>query len=229
MKKKIIACIYILILVVCFKPVFNYFYNQSMVKYDEEGYLVNAKPLLFMNFYQPYIAHYNNGNCYYHEKDYQAAIDEYQAALRANPPKKKECSVRINLALAMIKQLGDDYAEPDKVQDSIATLEEARKILLEDDCATELGDGHSETAEELKLEIEKILEELKKQQNNEENPSEDDKKEDEQNNADDEYENNLKEELQQQQSEAYQERQEQMQFYEEMDMEYNWDYGEVIW
>ncbi len=162
MKKKVIACIYILILVVGLKPVFNYFYNESIVKYDKQDYLVNATPLLFMNFYQPYVAHYNNGNCHYKGLDYQAAIADYRAALRANPPKNKECSIRINLVLAMLQQLGDDYAEPDQIQNSIATLEEARNILLEDDCATESGDGHSKTAEKLKEEIEKILEELNK-------------------------------------------------------------------
>ena len=44
------------------------------------------------------------------------------------------------------------------VEASIETLKEARSVLLEDSCATENGDGHSETAEKFIAHIESCQE-----------------------------------------------------------------------
>ena len=49
-----------------------------------------------------YIYFYNQGNDRYERLDYTGAIESYEQALNANPPHFKECSVRVNLALAMI-------------------------------------------------------------------------------------------------------------------------------
>lgn len=229
MKKKIIICIYVVLLLVCGKQVFNYFYNEYIIDNYEEGFLVDTNPLRFLNIYEPYVAHYNMGNSYYLDHDYETAISEYHKALEYNLPTNKECSIRINLSLAMIKNLGDDYAESDNIKGSINTLKEARDVLLKEDCATKDGDGHSKTAEELKEEIEKLLEELEAQAEGEE-VSDDSKKEiDNQETKEDELENNIKEELQQIQSDSYQERQEQLQFMEEFDMEINFDLETPIW
>lgn len=78
-------------------------------------------------------------------------------------PEEKECAIRINLALAMIGTMDEDYEAPQHVDTSLEILRRARDILLEKDCATESGDGHSETAEQLKEEIEAWMEQLDQQ------------------------------------------------------------------
>lgn len=229
MKKKIIIFIYIVLLLVCGKQVFNYFYNEYIIDNYDEGYLVDTSALSFLNIYEPYVAYYNVGNCYYLEHNYEMAISEYSKALECNLPANKECSIRINLALAMIKNLGDDYTEPDNIKQSINTLKEAREILLKEDCATQDGKGHSETAQELKEEIEELLEELEAKNEGEETSDDNKKEVNNQEKEEEELENNIKEELQQIQSHAYDERQEQLQFMEEFDMEINFDFESPIW
>ena len=137
--------------------------------------------------------------------------------------------MRINLALAMIKNMGKDYDSEEKVESSLETLKEARNILLENNCATENGDGHNETAEELKEEIDEMIEELektKKKDIDDDNRSNDDPKE----KKDDETkEQDIKENLQKQQQEAYKERAGSLESYEEFEYEMNFDLDGRVW
>ena len=227
MKKKWIIAIYILLLLIFFKLTFNFFYNGWVImKYNMHDYSVDFSALMPFNFFQPYIAHYNNGNIYYQEEDFEAAIKEYSTALTRNPPKYRECSIRINLALAKLGLLEDDYTDPAKRESTIAGLKEARAVLLEDNCATEEGDGHSKTAEKLKEEIDRLLEELQAQP---EPGDETQESTPEQQQAEDELENSIREELQQNQSDAYKEREEEMQFIEDLELDYNFFNDGGIW
>lgn len=230
MKKKVIICIYILLSLIFLKQAFNYFYNESVIrKYNNGNYSTDVSALYFLNCFQPYIAHYNNGNIYYQEGNYDKAIEEYYKALELNPPKYKECSIRINIALAMLERLGDDYAKPERVEETIEELNAAIDVLLEDGCATEEDDGHSETAEQLKEEIEDLIEKLQEQSESEPQPDDNNQSQPEQQDEQDSYENNVMEQLQEIQSEAYLEREEGMQSLEEYDMDYNFDYDGSIW
>lgn len=177
-----------------------------------------------------YIFLYNKGNKLYERYDYVGAIEQYQKALAANPPHFKECSVRVNLALAMIYNMGEDFAEPENVESSIETLLAARDILLEDDCATEAGDGHSEPAQQLKEEIDKLLEQLQ------EPPSGPEQSENENESGgggqppiDEETEQGIQEELQGIQNNSYEERQEYIQMGEDIDASINFDFNDKIW
>ena len=178
-----------------------------------------------------YIFYYNKGNRLYERFDYVGAIEQYENARDAFPPHFKECSIRVNLALAMIYNMGPDFAAPENVENSIATLMEARDILLEDGCATEEGDGHSEPAQQLKEEIDKLLEQLQQQQQSStpSNPDDEDTSEEPPANPiPEEEEEDIKEELQENQADAYEERQEGLQFGDEYDSDINFgDYG--IW
>ena len=217
-------------LIVCIKLAFSYIYNECLIdKYNDNDYSSDTDPLLFCNWVQPYLAHYNMGNIHYQNKEYDYAIEEYQTALDLNPSQERECSVRINLALAMIKTLGEDYANEEKLEASIAKLKEARGILLEDGCATDDGDGHNETAEQLKREIDQLIDELEKKQQTtfnggnapQDNP--DEKKDD------DTYEQDIKKKLQQQQIDSYRERTESQQNYKEWNNEMNFDADGRVW
>ncbi|MBQ9233758.1 MAG: tetratricopeptide repeat protein, partial [Lachnospiraceae bacterium] len=127
---------------------------------NESAYSGNANALTFANVYQSYIAHYNRGNIFYNQKNYDEAIKEYNKALDCHIPEKKECSVRINLALSIIGKIPSEYDSPDNIDSTLATLREAREVLLPDDCANDEGTGHSKEAEKLKKEIDDLIEEL---------------------------------------------------------------------
>ena len=232
MKKKILIGIYIVMLLICGKLAFNYIYNLAVTYcYHQNNYSVTMKPLFVLNLSEPYIAHYNQGNLYYKNNRFEDAITSYKKALELNPPKEKECAIRINLALAMLGTMDEDYAAPENVDTSLEILKGARAVLLEKDCATENGDGHSETAEQLKEEIDALIEQLEQQSTSQSEPEEDEKTEEEnqQQEAEDEFEDNVKKALQEKQSKANQERQESIEYYEELDKDYNFDADGYIW
>ena len=232
MKKKILIGVYIIMLLVCGKQAFNYIYNAVVIYcYHQNNYSVNTKPLLVYNWLEPYVPHYNQGNIYYKNNRFEDAITSYKEALELNPPKDKECSIRINLSLSMLGTMDEEYAAPENVDTSLEILKGARDVLLEEDCATENGDGHSETAEQLKEEIEAMIEQLENQSEPASDPEEEEKKEEDNNQkeAEDEFEDNVKKALQEKQSKANQERQESMEYYEEFDKDYNFDSDGYIW
>ena len=230
MKKKIIACVYLIMLIVCIKLAFSYIYNECLIdKYNDNDYSSDTDPLLFCNWVQPYLAHYNMGNIHYQNKEYDYAIEEYQTALDLNPSQERECSVRINLALAMIKTLGEDYANEEKLEASIAKLKVARGILLEEGCATDDGDGHNETAEQLKREIDQLIDELEKKQQTTSNSGNAPQDNPDEKKDDDTYEQDIKKKLQQQQIDSYRERTESQQNYEEWNNEMNFDADGRVW
>ena len=235
MKRKFITCIYLVLFFICAKQLFTYMYNENLIsKYNKQVYHTSTAPLFVLNFFEPYIAHYNAGNIYYQNGEYSNAIKEYEKALEKKTPKFKECSIRINLALSMIGLIGEDYDTPEKIDATIDQLKEARSVLTENRSANEDGDGHSDTAEKLKEEIDELIEELenKKTGSSSSQDDEDKKKEEEkkqEQKTDDTKEANIKEQLQQQQSDSYLEREAEIQSAEEWNMEINFDTDEGIW
>lgn len=200
MKRKIIAAAFILLIVLCCFLFFRYIFI------------------------------FNKGNRLYERFDYPSAIEQYQNALEAHPPHFKECSVRVNLALAMIYNMGEDFAAPENIENSIKTLMEARDILLEDGCASDEGDGHSEPAQQLKEEIDKLLEQLQQQQNPDQSEDESDGGEGGgQPPIDEETEQQIQQELQDIQNQGQEERIEEQQIQEDLESELNFDYGYKIW
>ena len=250
MKNKILLILYFFFLVIIGKLIFTYAYNERVIKkVNANTYTGSADALTFANFYQSYIAHYNRGNIYYNQHNFDEAIKEYNKALECHVPDKKECSIRINLALSIIGKIPSDYDTPDNIDATIATLKEARAVLLPDGCADDEGTGHSREAEKLKQEIDdliKELEEKKEQQNNqnqndgnEDNQNQDDQKQEEKENEDDtestetdaeeEKIDQLEQQFIEQQNEAYDERQEEMDsMYELYNYDFNFD-NQGIW
>lgn len=229
-KKKCIICIYIVLLVIFVKLMFNFIYNEVMIaKYNKGSYSSDVSALMVFNWFQPYIVYYNNGNISYQEDNFDMAIEEYAKALAMNPPKYKECSIRINMALAMIGRMGEDFDAPENVDNSIAQLTAAKDVLLTDNFATEEDDGHSKTAEELKEEIEEMIKKLQEQKESASESKDDGEESKEQKSVEDELENNLKQQLQQIQSEAYKDRELESQFMEELTLDMNFDIEGAIW
>lgn len=230
MKKKILIGTYIVMLLICGKLAFNYIYNAIVTyRYHQYDYTVNVQPLLILNWSEPYIAHYNQGNIYYKNDNFEDAITSYERALELHPPEEKECAIRINLALAMLGTIDEDYSAPEHVDTSLEILRGARDVLLEEGCATENGDGHSETAEQLKEEIEAMMEQLEQQSETEQEESGETGEEKKQEEEEDAFEDDVKKALQEKQSKANQERRESLDYYEDFDKDFNFDTDGYIW
>lgn len=167
--------IYIILILFLFKLILSYIINECFISGYNKDFV---KYLSIANVYEPYVVHYNNGNRLYKAADYSGAIEEYEKALKLHPPEKKECSIRINLALAMIKN-AESEKNPD-IYDMLDVLHDAKEVLYEDGCANRDDDkGHSKKAEQLEDDIEEYEKLLKNQKdksedNDDDNGSEDD-------------------------------------------------------
>lgn len=115
--------------------------------------------LLVMNVPEGWLPHYNLGNAAYQRENYDEAVSEYAEALTLHPSHPDECSIRINMALAMLKKIDFENLETENDQEmAVSQLLNARAVLTEENCAGENDDnGHSETAEELKKNIDDML------------------------------------------------------------------------
>lgn len=174
--KKIIRIIYIILILILIKLIISFTLNEIYIsKYEKGIYKENlVKILEILNYPESYIAHYNHGNYYYQNEKYTEAINEYDKALKSKPPKGKECRIRINKALCILKSVD---LENKKAEENIEILYKAREVLCEQGCAnTDNPNGHSKQAEQLKKEIDELIEKLK-EKNQSEDPEEPDEPE----------------------------------------------------
>lgn len=127
MKKKIIITIYVVVILICLRLITE----------------------------MPYMIWYNHGNDLYNDGNYEEAIEAYDIALNLFPSKYKECKIRINMALSMLKTMKTDY----DVAQRLDVLKLARDVLTDEGCANKYDDnGHSEEAEKLKKDIDREIE-----------------------------------------------------------------------
>lgn len=131
-------------------------YNRGEYKTEKE------EGLLGLNVPEGYVPYYNLGNAYYRMGDYNSAIGYYNQALLQHPAEPRDCQIRINLALAMLKTI-DFYNlnSQEKIDTALFMLYKARDVLTENGCASEEGsDGHNADAQKLKEDIDKLIEQL---------------------------------------------------------------------
>lgn len=138
----------------------NMFCNERMLKQYKEGSYMENK-LAFLGFTEPCISAYNRGNVHYQKAEYGAAITDYQTALTCFPSAKKECSIRINLVLAMITKLETGELTKEQVSTNLSIIKESKEVLTIHGCATSDHKGHSEKAQTLYDELSELEEELK--------------------------------------------------------------------
>ena len=139
-----------------------------LVNYDNKNYAEYPEKLVQpMAFGDNYVVPYNLGNAAYQREDYELAEHYFDSALRNNPPEEeKECSIRVNLALAHLHQFPFDTMDAqneEEVDAALETLYYARGVLTETGCACEAADawtGHSEEAEALKRDIDEMIRKL---------------------------------------------------------------------
>lgn len=142
----------------------RYLMNETFMFRYKRGYysVATENALTHLNVPEGYLPYYNLGNAYYMYEDYDAAISCYKTALESHPTEKKECDIRVNLALAMLHKIDFDNLETiNQISNAVRTLQAARNVLTEKGCADPYGtDGHDPEAEQLKQDIDKMLEEL---------------------------------------------------------------------
>ena len=187
--------------------------------------LEKERELLTMNAPEGYLPHYNMGNAAYEQGDYDSAVIFYRRALSYYIPEGRECDIRVNLALAMIGRIDFEHlSDDDAIQEAIRQLKEARDVLTEVGCADPEGtDGHDPEAEQLKEDIDRMIELLKQQSQSgdsdgdtdeeDDNDSGNDEQEDEQSDGEDSgqsrREKKLQEELERRREDATIDRSEQ--------------------
>lgn len=132
--------------------------NEIIISLYEKDIYSNEliKSLYLLNFNEPYIVYYNNGNLNFKQKEYDTAIKNYKISLEKNPPKSRVCDIRINLSLATLYNI--KATDKDTI---LAELKKAREYLYENGCANEQdNNGSSEEAEELEEEIKELEKEV---------------------------------------------------------------------
>ena len=211
----------------------RYYMNSRFISaYESGNYETETEiKLTNMNIVESYLPYYNLGNVAYKEGDYTRAIAYYKQALAQEPPEGKECPVRINLALAMIKKIDfNDLSTEKKLNNAIQTLRAARTVLTAHGCAGPVDDdGHSPEAEQLKHDIDEMLKKLEEppedqdsqdgnddqqDQNQDQNQNQDQQDQQDQN-KETEQEKKIREQLEEQQKQAQQERSSEQRKYED--------------
>ena len=165
MKRKVIIVIYIILILMAVKFIYNNVVDSILInKYNNNDFNEDyAKALSFLNFPQQYIANYNYANILYKNGKYEDSIEEYKKTLKWRIPENRECSVRINYALAVCKTVQVDESNIQSVKKAIETYESAIDVLTEKGCANKNDDnGHNVKAEQLKKDIQKEIDRLKK-------------------------------------------------------------------
>lgn len=179
-RKVIIVVLYIFLILLVLKLIYNQLLNKILINnYNNNKYSETyAKALIYVNFPQQYIANYNYGNILYKKGEYEKAIEQYEEALNGIIPKDKECNIRINYALSICKTVQVDESDSKSIKNAIQTYESAIEVLTEKGCANKDNDnGHNEEAEQLKKDIQKEIERLKRLENSSSDSEEEEKEE----------------------------------------------------
>ncbi len=157
--------------------ILRYTINKAfLMDYSMERYSETPESLLiYVETGENYVAPYNVGNVKYLNGDYENAAQYFYYALGKEHPEEKDCLIRINLALSLLRSYPFetmDRQDPDEVAEALDVLRTARQFLTENGCADEASDsfnGHSKDAEKLKRDIDDMIRELMKQPSSSEN------------------------------------------------------------
>ncbi len=162
------------------------FVNASFVQaYNEGQYDTSAEEkILYLNYPEGYIPYYNLGNAAYQKGEYLKAAGFYAEALNYSIPEGNDCQVRINYALALCYSIDfDNLKTEDDIKNALTILYTAREALMKNGCANDEGTGHNADAQQLKDDIDKMIDKL---ENPEENDNDNEQNQNQsQNNQDD--------------------------------------------
>lgn len=160
--------------------------NTAFLRNYEKGSYSEMPERFFLHlkFGENYVVPYNLGNVAYQYEDYDKAVTYYRQALASGPPEQEaECKVRVNLALSMCHTIDFDKldtSDEKAVSKAVSTLQKARLVLTDHGCASEpvgSDDGHFRDADQLKHDIDDMLNKLQ-------NPPESDQNQDQKDHQD---------------------------------------------
>ena len=80
----------------------NYLCNEHFISEYKKGQYVDSTVNAVLGFTQPHIYHYNLGDVYYSQGDYEGAEQEFRKALEKKPGGESDCKTRVNLALSIV-------------------------------------------------------------------------------------------------------------------------------
>lgn len=145
------------------KVVINHGYVQAYNNGDYDTTM--EEKLRILNFPQGYLPYYNLGNAAYQKGDYIEAIGLYSRALEQYPPEGKDCDIRVNQALALCNTIDfSNIRSQSKLEEAITTLYTARDVLMENGCANDENTGHDPEAQQLKNDIDAMIQALQNPQ-----------------------------------------------------------------
>lgn len=143
--------------------------------------------LTTINFPQPEVGDYDLGAIRFQEGKYSEAEKAFERTVSQELSAPMDCDARVNLALSKCWQMdlaaarsGDAQAK----ESAVALLHEARDVLTENGCAADDGSSHDAEAQQLKEDIDKLLQELEEKEDSSEK-SEEDKQESDSDKQDD--------------------------------------------
>ena len=189
--------------------------NTAFLRNYEKGSYSEMPERFFLHlkFGESYVVPYNLGNVAYQYEDYDKAVTYYRQALASGPPEQEaECKVRVNLALSMCHTIDFDKldtSDEKAVSKAVSTLQKARLVLTDHGCASEpvgSDDGHFRDADQLKHDIDDMLNKL---QNPPESDQNQDQKDQQDQNQDQKDQQDQKQDQKKDQSDSKDSRQDQ--------------------
>lgn len=110
---------------------------------DHDGAAAEFFETRDLNWFEPWIAPFDEGASHHAEGAWDDAIAAYRTALES-VPEREECTVRINLALAH-EALGDRQLADQDLDGAIASWQEGIDVLAAGGCPTDSGRGQEQT------------------------------------------------------------------------------------
>lgn len=121
-----------------------------------------------LNFFERWIAPFDEGTVHHAKGELDDAIDDYEIALEV-VPKRDECTVRINLALAH-ESIGDELAKQKDSDGATKEWQAGIEALAGGKCPQQAGRGKKQTRDAKR--VDERLRSKKQQQEQEQQPDE---------------------------------------------------------
>lgn len=139
---------------------------------DRDGAAAQFHDNRTLNWFEPWVAAFDEGTAHHADGDPSRAIPLYEKALE-DVPSREECTVRINLALAH-EAVGDTALEDGDAEGATAEWEAGLEALRAADCPIRAGrdQAQSDDAAAVEKRLEDKLEEQEQEQEQQDPPPE---------------------------------------------------------
>ncbi|UUW89830.1 hypothetical protein ABFU82_14120 [Nocardioides sp. WV_118_6] len=119
--------------------------RDAFVRGDTDGAAAEFAGTRSLNLFEPWIAPFDEGASWHAEGNYPSAVAAYLAALE-HVPRREECTVRINLALAY-EAIGDEAQQAGATSRAAEAWQAGIDTLAEGKCPTDAGGGEEQQSD----------------------------------------------------------------------------------